>query len=336
MAKEKKNLPALLRSVPPDKITKQQILALISTETVRWNYNKMLQGLNSMKITKDNLKESYPELKEADNFIKSITEWRKEQSRPFSEVDMLFLEVAKEIIAPVLEATTSIKSQVKIASEANAAEIAQAKKEKDRRDLITSTLASFINQVTSDIMLATTDNQIVLIQKRIGSEKSKKGFYAEYWQELVDKCEALNSTINEQKNKIRELTELNSELEKALKSNDDSKAVDIKEQIELTNYELMENSIRLQERAFEQSINISIVEVGQPDVSVAKSRTTRWKWRVDDIDVLRKKSPLLTKIVPDEVKIEQFMKEKRDEGLFKTNEPELYMGGITFYKEKYY
>lgn len=328
------NLP-VLRGTAPEKITKQQIVALFNTETVRYNYHKMLQGLRAMVITKDNLKPEYPEFKEADKFIKAITDWRKAQAKPFNDVDALFLEVSKEIIEPISAELLSLKAQVKTASEANAAEIAQAKREQDRKDTIVRTMATFLNQVTHDILMSTTDKQIVLIQKRIGSEKSKKGFYAEYMDELEQKCAALDDTINSQKNKIRELDKLNESFEQALKANNDHAAAELKEKIEMTTTELTENSIRLQEQAFEQSMAISQVAVGQPDLNITKSKTTRWKWRVDDIEILRKKAPALTKIVPNDEAIEIFMKEQRDSGAFKTTETEFTVNGVTFYKEKY-
>ncbi len=330
----KNNLPAL-RGTPPDKITKTQIVALFNTETIRWQYNKMLQGLQGMQITKENLKPEYPEFKEADKFIKALDTWRKAEANPFNTVDALFLEVYKEITEPILAALNSLKVQVKTAREANAIEIAQAKQEQARKDLIVKTMGEFINNCTTYIVTATTDEQIILVEKRIGSEKSKKSFYAEYYQELVDKCEALKSTITAQKKKIQELQKANEAFQQALKSNDDIAASELKEKIELINDELVENSIRLQEKAFEQSMNISQDQVGQPELNVTKGKTSRWKWRVDDIDFLRKKFPQFTKVVADDEAIEAFMKEQREAGLFKTQEEIIKSNGITFFKEIY-
>jgi tetratricopeptide (TPR) repeat protein len=334
MEENKNNLPAL-RNIPPDKITKTQIVSLFNTETIRWEYNKMLQGLKSMHITKENLKEEYPEFKAADKFCKSLDTWRKSEANPFNKVDALFLEVYKEITEPILAELTSLKAQVKTAREANAAEIAQAKREQARKDLIVKTLGDFINNCTTYIVTATTDDQVILVEKRIGSEKSKKGFYAEYYQELVDKCEALKSTITAQKKKIQELQKANEAFEQALKASDDSAAAELKEKIELINEQLVENSIRLQEKAFEQSINISQDQVGQPDLNVTKGKTSRWKWKVDDIEFLHKKFPKFTKVVPNDEAIEAYMKEQREAGLFKTQEEEIKVNGITFFKEIY-
>lgn len=334
MEQQSNNLPTL-RGVAPEKITKQQIVALFNTETIRWNYNKMLQGLQGMSVTKENLKSEYIEFKEADKFLKGITEWRKAQAAPFNLVDALFLEVSKEISEPISVELQRLKVQVKAASDANAAEIAQARKEQERKDTIVKSIGTFINNCTTYIVTATTDDQIVLVQKRIGSEKSKKTFYAEYWQELADKCNSLDTLINQQKEKIRELKKLNEDFEQALKNNDDSKAAEIKDGIELANMELVENSIRLQEKAFDESLSISTVEIGQPDLNVVKGKSNRWRWRVDDLELLRKKSPEFTKIVVNEEKIDAFMKEQREAGLFKTEETEIQVKGVTFYKEKY-
>jgi tetratricopeptide (TPR) repeat protein len=335
MEENKNNLPAL-RGTPPDKITKAQVLALFNTETVRLNYNVMLQGLQGMVITKDNLKAEYPEFKEADKFLKAMDTWRKSEAKPFAEVVDMFLNVYNEIKEPISLALNAAKAQVAEKRKENAAEIAQAKAEQARQDLIAKTLADFINRVTSEIMLSTTDAQIVMIQKRIGSEKNRKSFYAERYQELCDKCDALNETINNQKAKIREMQKLNEEFDKALKNNDDSAAAKIKEKLEDVNQELVENSIRLQEKAFEESLSIQQVEVGQPELNVTKGKTTRWKWRVDDIEYLKKKEPQFTKTVTNDARIEEFMKEQREVGAFKTDKEEFTVRGITFFKEIYY
>lgn len=331
----KNNLPAVLRSVPPDKITKQQIVALFNTEKVRLNYNKMLQGIQGLEISPSTLKESYPEFKEADKFIKTITEWRKEQARPFNEVDAMFLEVSKEIIEPISEALLQKKEQVKTASAINAAEIAKAKKEQERIDTITTALGNFINKITVDITLATNDAEIVSIQKRIGAEKSRTGFYQEYIDELKAKCDALGDSINTQKEKIRELVKFNEDYKKAITENDDTKAALIREKIEEKTDELSENSIRLQEQAFAQSLEISSTQVGQPELNVTKSRLHRWVWKVNNIEVLRKKNPELTKIVPNDEAIDALLKQKRDSGELKTLD-ELEFNGILFFKQKYH
>jgi predicted transcriptional regulator len=334
MEEKNENLQVQLSSLPLDKITKQTIIAFFNKEKLRLNYNKILQGLKSLEITPATLKSDYEEIKEANKFIKSLDTWRKEAAKPFNEVDAAFLQVFKEIIEPISVDLMSIKAKIKSASDINAAEIAKAKKEQERIDNIIRTMSDFINKITVDITMATTDKEISSIQMRIGSEKSRETFYGTYIEELKSKCNNLNGIINDQKEKIRQLKKFNEDLEKAIANNDDSKAVELKEQIEITGIELNENAIRLQEKAFTESVSISQTVVGQPDLNVTKGRLYRWKWQVENIDLLRKKNPELTKIVPYEKAIDTLLKQKRDAGDFKDLE-ELNFNGIKFFKEKY-
>lgn len=328
------NLPVLLKNLPPEKITRQTVVALFNTEKVRLNYNKMLQGLQSLEVTPSTLKSEYPEFKEADKFVKTITEWRKDVTRPFSDVPSLFLSVANEIIEPISAALELKKAQVKATNEINAAEIAKARKEQERIDTILLQMGTFLNKITADITLATTDLQIVSIQKRIGSEKSRTAFYSEFIDDFRSKCDNLNDVINNQKDKIRKLAEFNKQFDVALSKNDDQGAALIKEKMEATSDSLMENSIRLQEQAFSQALNIPQVQVGQPEVNTVKAKTYRWLWKIEDIQLLRKKQPELTKIVPNEEAIEYLLKEKRQAGDFE-GQSEVRVNGILFFKQKY-
>lgn len=331
---ENTNLPVLLKNLPPEKITRQTVVAIFNTEKVRLNYNKMLQGLEGLEISPSTLKSEYPEFKEADKFIKTITEWRKDITRSFSDIPALFLSVANEILQPISDALESKKAQVKAANEINAAEIAKAKKEQERIDNITLQMGVFLNKITADITLVTTDDQIVSIQKRIGAEKSRTGFYSEFIDDFRSKCDNLHVVINDQKDKIRKLAAFNKQFDLALSKNDEHAAAAIKEKIEETTESLTENSIRLQEQAFSQALNIPQVQVGQPEVNTVKPKTHRWLWKIEDIQLLRKKQPELTKIVPDEEAIEYLLKEKREAGDFK-DQLEVRVNGILFFKQKY-
>ena len=66
-----------------------------------------------------------------------------------------------------------------------------------RVDNIVSTMTLFINNCTQFITTATTDKQITAIQKRIGSEESREGFYSEFLDEFKQKCAALDPLIKE-------------------------------------------------------------------------------------------------------------------------------------------
>ncbi len=322
-------------NLPPEVVTKDTIIALFNTAKIRMNYVKILDGINNLEVTETTLKETYEEFKASDKFEKEIEKWRKEQAAAYAGVAQMFLDVQKEVLKPILEATQAKKAQVKTVSAANADKIAKARAEQEKNNSISSSIVQFINQITLQISTATTDDHIVTIQKRIGSEKARTGYYeGSFIDELRAKCDALAPIINEQKLKIRKIEELNNQMSQNMAGGNEQAASEIREAIELEQMLLQENGIRLQEKAFEEVITMQQVEVGHPEINVTKQRTSRWKWRVDDLQLLAKKLPNLVKLVPDEEAIEALMAEQRPNWIADKKEA-VPMTGITFYKEKY-
>lgn len=330
---EKNSNELALLSISPDKITKQHIQAVFNTKKIKDNYAAILNGLKSLNITKENLREEYPELKAATKLVSTLDTWRKDQAETYAAIPKLFLEVHKEFAAPIEDELNIIRQKVAKASAENKAEKDKAAKETLRIETIKAQMGNFINKITSDIANATDDDEIVAIQMRIGSEKSRKNFYAEFIGEFSEKCNLLKYTINLQKEKIRELVSLKNSFVSEMANGNDDKAVELRTEIELKEFEIEENSIRLQEKAFDQALNISDVHVGIPDVVVTKPKMKKWKWKVDDINKLSKR---FTKIIVDEDEVNNYMAELRNEGLIKTNAEDFKKEGITFYKEIFY
>ena len=108
-------------------------------------------------------------------------------------------------------------------------------------------MTQFINNCTQFIATATTDKQITAIQKRIGSEKSREGFYSEFLDEFKSKCAVLDPLIKERKEYIKKMDELSAAALKAAEEKDPEAAADIKEQQEQLENDMEENILRLQE-----------------------------------------------------------------------------------------
>lgn len=322
-------------NLSPQLVTKDTIVALFNTAKIRMNYVKILDGINNLEVTETTLKETYEEFKASDKFEKELEKWRKEQAAAYAGVAQMFLDVQKEVLKPILEATQAKKAQVKTVSAANAEKIAKARAEQDKNNAISNSIVQFINQITFQISTAVTDDDIVTIQKRIGSEKARTGYYeGSFIDELREKCDSLAPIINEQKQKIRKIEDLNKQMSQSIAEGNEQAASEIREGIELEQMLLEENAIRLQEKAFEEVVTMQQVQVGQPEINVTKQRTSRWKWRVDDLQLLAKKLPSLIKLVPDEEAIERLMAEQRPNWIADKKES-VPMTGITFYKEKY-
>ena len=318
----------------PELVTEAKLKALFNTQLIKKGYPKLLQGLENLSFSKDTLQPTYPELKAADQFLKELETIRTEIGKPYADTARLIKRVFDEITEPISTLTASKKAELKTSNELAAAELKKAQQENARVEGIKATIGNFINTVTREISLAETDTTIVAIQKKIGTEKSRTGYYAEFLNELKEKCDALTPAINTRKESIRKYQELEKEQEAALKSNDPIKAAQIKGEMEYVDAALMEDTIRLQEQAFEQAASIETV-VAEPLINVAKVKTRRWLWKVEDMALLYKKMPHLVKLEPDRAAIDIILATKRADGSLKGKEEEK-MNGITFYQEKYY
>ncbi len=320
--------------LPPEQVSDAIVKAMFNKEIVRRDYQKILQGLSNLHFSKDNLQPFYPEFKASDKLLKELDEVRKELGKPSSELLDRLMRIFREVTEPISTLTASKKAELKAANELAAAELRQSQAEKMRVDGIKKKIGDFINEVTRDIGFADDDTKIVSIQKRVGTEKSRTTYYAEFLPELKEKCDALTPVINERKEFIRKANDLRNQQEQALIDNDPVKAAQTKGELEYVEAALTENTIRLQEQAFEQASSIETI-VPETMINVAKAKTRRWLWKVDDINLVYKKMPHLVTLEPNRQAIDTILATKRADGSLKGKEEEK-MNGITFYLEKYY
>ena len=318
----------------PQHPTREIIQAMFNRELGLNNYKKIIEAASALTFSKDNLSADYPALKELDKLLKNLDEVRKKIKEPYVTTGKVIESTFKEITAPMEEILTQKKGQLRTANEAAMMELKKAQQEQERKDNINRTLASFINEVTLAVGNASDDKEITRIQKLIGSEKAKKSFYAELYNELLNKCDGLEQPIKDRKSFIQQTMANEKLLQAALNDGDDEKAVKLREEQELLQEKTNESKIRLEEAAFEQVSTIQSV-VGQPIIETVKPKSKRWKWRVDDITLLQKKLPHLVKLVPNDEAIDELMKLKRAENALIDDE-ELKIFGLTFFQEKFY
>lgn len=322
------------QQLAPLQMSKPVIQALVTKELSQFKYNEILQTASNLSFSKDNLSPDYPALKELDRLIKLLGETRKAVGNPYKTVVDDVNETFGDLIKPLEEIRDRKKAELKIANDAAAAEKKQALQEQQRKENIKLAIANFINVTTRAVSEANTDQEITRIQKLVGSEKAKKTFYAEFYSELVEKCDALEQPIKDRKKFIQENEKLKDKIEEALQEGDQDAAIALKQKQEILQTATDESAIRLQEVAFDAASSIQSV-VGQPMIETVKPKSRRWAWRIDDITLLQKKMPHLVKVVPNEEAIKVLFDSKKAEGLLKDDE-ELKIFGLTIYQEKFY
>lgn len=318
------------QQLAPLQMSKPVIQALVTKEIAGLRYNDVLQAVSNLSFTKDNLSTDYPALKELDKLLKLLDELRKKIQSPYYIVCQDTNAVFGGIIKPLEEIRDKKKLELKAANELAEAEKRQALQEQQRKENILTVLAQFINMITLAVSNANDEGEITRIQKLVGSEKNKKSFYAEFYDELSNKCSELEQPIKDRKEFIKE----NEKLKEKIANADASEAVELKEQQELLEAQTKESAIRLQEAAFEAASTIQSV-VGEPMIETVKPKMTKWKWRVDDIALLHKKMPHLVKLMPNDEAIEVLFQSKKAEKAL-TDGEELKIFGLTIYQEKFY
>lgn len=320
---EESKLP--MRPLP---VTKEGVIAKVTPELTKLRYQDLLKVLVDLRADPNNLAAVQEKVKEAKKIQKAIDLLRKQETKPhYDNIESVnngfnsFLEPLEGEINRLVKGLDTVNAQVKAEEKVRQAEVS-------RVSSVRAALESFINNTTRAISAARTDDEIVRVQKLIGTEKSRKGFYGDLMPELEKACDKLTPQINEQKDDIRKMANLSKKGAEAIIGGDLQTATEIKEQQEILDYKLTENVIRLQETAFEVSaaIEAPIVEVASQSIRGRRL----WRWRVDDIKKLAKAHPELVKQEPDGDAIEALLSQKREDGSLKDKE-ELPYDGLTFY-----
>ena len=309
-------------------ITKELVKAKVSSELTRLNYQTLLKELVAIGVQPGNLKDSQEAMRRAKKIEREIEALRVQEKKPWDDGANVVQGAFMELLIPVRDEIRRIGNDI---STVNAAEMAAQKLIDDENNRILSVRASiqsFINKATSEISDARTDSEIVRIQKLIGTEKSRKGYYGSLMPELETACENLTPLINGRKDDIRKMVELQQKSEQAIQSGDIQTATEIKEATELLGMKMEEDVLRLQDAAFEVTAAIG-VSLTESTTETVKGRRL-WRWKVEDIKLLAKKRPELVTTEPNAEAIDALLSERRKDGsLDKVDE--VGQDGLLFY-----
>lgn len=324
---EQNNLPS-----NPAQITKELVRVGFNIEATRLNYEVILQSVEDIVWTRTNIDQ--PLLEPAKFIASKLTEKKEQDKRPFIDAGKIIQSEYNDFFNPINDAISRKANERKALAGKIQEEEDNVKREADRINTISSTIATFISNITNDITASDNDKMIIAAEMRIGSELSRKNIYMEFLPNLKEQCEELKPLIKKQKEYVRVLKDVNKNQAAAIASGDDSTAVEMRMKAEEMKEIIDENKIRLQQKAFEQVENSNIY-VGEPTTIAPNATRTTWKWRVDDLALLFKKMPGLVDLVPNKDKIDAILKEKRTNGEMEGKREEK-MFGITFYEDKSY
>ena len=294
-----------------------------------YNYQTALQNLAAITITRDNVNDDLT--KDCRQILKVLEDEKDLQSEEPLKWHKDIMEAYKSLKNPMDEQVKRIAEEKKVIATQIQKEQQQQQAEQTRITTAKNAIIEFCNKVAVSISNATTDDDIVSIEKLIGLEKTKKNVYQEFLQELSDKCDALRPQIKIQKENIRQLQQVKEQEQQALDAGDVVSAAEIRSKKEYLEQIVSETSTQIHETAYLQA---STVEVVAPEiVDTAPKGRTNWKWRVDDIKLLQKKMPQMVKLIPDEEAINAWLSTKKADGSLKDKDTDT-INGVTFFNDK--
>lgn len=308
-------------------LTKAELQLALSKEGLA--YQQLLQECENVVFNRDNLNEERTALVN----LRKVKKKLSDTENPFTERWKLWNEARRSLVDPVSELLTRKECEYKKIASELAAEAQKAEAEKQRKAAILADIDAFFIAQSQNISNATNPQDLVAIEKLIGSHKANVSRYAEFLPLMGEKAANLTTLIKEQKEALKKLEALKTAEKAAEQQGDDQAVLDSREAQERIAQKIHETKIIVQERGINMSTNSDVVEVDIIAPEAPKARRSVWKWEVADIKTTNKKMPDWVKMQVDEDKVDEYLKAKKAEGI---EGEEFVFAGIRFFLEKSY
>lgn len=201
----------------------------------------------------------------------------------------------------------------------------EAEAEKQRVAIIEERMNNSKIDFSVRISNAKTSAELVAIERLLNLETANKVKYQESLPKFKSFCEPIRSLLTAQKEKVRELEELERKSQEAAKNGSDEEILQIMEKKELVEAQIAEKRVNIQEEALKQATTPT--ETATVIIPlIPKGGRKLWRYEIVD-EKLAAKSGLM-KLVPDEEKIDLRLKEMRE------NETECVESGVRYFVER--
>lgn len=295
---------------PPPSNALELYKARISVELTKAgiNYQKLLQAAEDIVFTTENLLTAGEPIAA---LRKAKTELEK-QENPHTAAWKAWNEARGSLVKPI-EDTIARKTKEYTAKN-NEVVAARNKKlaEDKRKEDIKTAITNFTLEYSTKIAGATTNDELVALQKRIGAEKSRSTFYQEFMPDLFKAVEGLEEALKTQKEHVKGLEAAKALLEKAKEQGDDETVVEMLANLGVIQEKIEETKTEVQEFAINQATAFTPQEPEEVLPAAAKARRTTWEWKITDIALFQRRHPELVELVPNKAKIDAIIKERRE------------------------
>lgn len=319
------------------KITKELVEAGLIPALTDRRWPELLEAIKHVKVSKETIHADYDIATRLrgvldwldDEFDRQTAELKEQIATKKSAFDVYRKQIEGFLLSvepDFISINNEILAQEKVIKDA-------IDKDNDRRNRH----QEFVNETTKSIISALDTNELVRIQKLIGSEKSKKTFYGEdYFPAIEQVCDQMLKLIDGQKQMIKDNSKLKLEKEAAEKSGDLVLIVDLKSRIEYNEMVIKENAREISQKAFEYVSSVAPVADSFVSASI-KPKTHRWSYTVENIDLMAQKLPDLVKTEENKGAIDKWIKAKTELGeIDEEKETRYSYPGITVFRKQFY
>jgi len=305
-------------------LTQAQIILSLSKDGLA--YQQLLQDAENIKVTRDNINQERLKV----TILRKLKTKIEGLENPHTAAWADWNEKRRSLLTPVKTILAEKEGDVKLIADELAEENRKAEADKQRKAGINQAIDTFFLEQSQAIAAAKTPEELVRIEKLIGSHKANSSRYGEFLPLMVQKASNLTELIKVQKEAIKILTALN---RKEMASGDDAEILELREQQEQIQATLEQTKINVQEAAISMATEADVVE---PEVVVAdapKPRRQSWTWDVVNIKETQKKMPAWVILTVDIPKVDEYLRVKKAEGF---DGEEFEFAGIRFFLQKSY
>jgi hypothetical protein len=311
-------------------ITQEIVTAQFQKKLAAHKYQEALNSLSLFEVTADTLPDAQEKVKKARSFIRTIeaikTKGKEDALKECRWWDTAFNDLKKPLEQIIADKEKSINDVARKIAEENE----KKRKEAERVASIKSQIDQFIFAQTTAITSATSADQLVSIEKLIGSHKANQSRYQEFLPSLIERCEELTPLIKKQKEHIKELEELEKQKAEALANKDDATVLQIQEKEEILQSSIEETKVVIQETAIEGAMSATTPMEVEEVAYVPKARRTSWEFEVVDEKKAFQSGMLVCEINKEKAKAQlDVVKQTIPKG-----QEEMVVNGIRYYLKK--
>jgi len=304
------------QSLTPE-IVKAELQLSLSKEGLA--YQQLLQECENVVFTRDNLNDERTALVN----LRKVKSSLEKMVNPHTAAWKAWNDAKKSLVDPVTEILVTKAAEYTVLAQEVAEEARKAEAEKQRKAAILSEIDNFFIAQSQAIANATDPQELVRIEKLIGSHKSAAR-YGEFLPLMAQKAQILAELIRTAKDAIKKIAELRAKESLAEASGDDRTVLDSREAQEQLLAKISEIGEVVQTEAINMAVNSGVVEPEILTPAAPKPRRTSFRYEILDEKLAAKAG--LMKLVPDEEKIDVILAGKRKDGIECTE------NGIRYYK----